>query len=64
MTGINQIILYSDNGYVEHELEYSDMAPGVTLKPRLKDKEDLTKSTVRDTGCSWHPGPEAGENVL
>lgn len=24
----------------------------VTLKLKLKDKEDLTKSTMRDTGCS------------
>lgn len=27
MTGINHIILYGDSGYVEHVLEYSDMAP-------------------------------------
>lgn len=59
MTGINQVILYGDRGYVEHALEYSDMAPGVTLKPRLKDKEDLSKSTMRDTGCSWQREQQA-----
>ena len=37
-----------DKWDVEHVLKESDMAPAVTFELRLRDEENLTKSTMRE----------------